>query len=157
PEEAGDAAGAVVFVRHTLPGEHVTVQITEGYAGDRFLRGDAVTVHRASEDRVTPPCPFAGPGLCGGCDLQHVALPAERKLEATVVAAQLRRLAGLDPRVAVEAVPGDDGGLHWRTGMRYHRTEDGLLGLRAHRSRRVVPVTDCRIQAPDARVSVEGE
>ena len=157
PEDAGDAAGAVVFVRHALPGEQVTVQVTEGFVGDRFLRGDAVAVHRPSPDRVIPPCPFAGPGLCGGCDLQHVALPAQRELKATVVAEQLRRLAGLDLSVVVEPVPGDDDGLHWRTRMRYHRTEDGSLGLRAHRSDRVVPVSDCRIQAPDARVSVEGE
>ena len=157
PDEAADAAGTVVFVRHSLPGEQVTVQITEGAVGDRFLRGDAVAVHRASPDRVQPPCPFAGPGLCGGCDLQHVALPAQRALKAAVVAEQLRRLAGLDVAVEVEPVPGDDEGLRWRTRMRYHRTEDGRLGLRAHRSDRVVPVTDCRIEAPGARVSVEGE
>ena len=157
PDAADDAAGTVVFVRHSLPGEQVTVQITEGAVGDRFLRGDAVAVHRASPDRVQPPCPFAGPGLCGGCDLQHVALPAQRALKAAVVAEQLRRLAGLDVAVEVEPVPGDGDGLGWRTRMRYHRTEDGRLGLRAHRSDRVVPVTDCRIEAPGARVSVEGE
>jgi tRNA/tmRNA/rRNA uracil-C5-methylase (TrmA/RlmC/RlmD family) len=147
----------VVFVRHALPDEQVTVPVTEGSVGDRFLRGDAVSVHRASPDRVEPPCPFAGPGLCGGCDFQHMALPAQRRLKAAVVAEQLRRLAGLDREVVVEPVSGDDDGLRWRTRMRFHPTEDGALGLRAHRSTRVVPITDCRIQAPEARVSVEGE
>ncbi|MGZ6678571.1 MAG: TRAM domain-containing protein, partial [Nocardioides sp.] len=56
----------VVFVRHALPGERVTVEITEGTDGDRFWRGDAVEVLEASADRVEAPCPFSGPGACGG-------------------------------------------------------------------------------------------
>ena len=158
PEEVGELGGTVVFVRHALPGELVTIEITEGQVGDRFLRADAVAVHRPSSERVPPPCSYAGPGLCGGCDFQHVDGAAQRRLKAQVVEEQLRRLAGLELTVEVEAVPGDDRGLRWRTRMRYHRTDDGSsLGLRAHRSRVVVPVDDCLIQAPGARVSVDGE
>ncbi|MGI8521735.1 MAG: TRAM domain-containing protein, partial [Nocardioides sp.] len=65
------ADGVVVFVRHALPGELVGVEITECREGDRFLRGDAVEVLGASPHRVTAPCPYAGPGACGGCDFQH--------------------------------------------------------------------------------------
>ncbi len=61
-----------------LPGERVVVRLTEGAAGDRFLRGDAVEVLEASPDRVEAPCRYAGPGRCGGCDLQHVDLAAQR-------------------------------------------------------------------------------
>ena len=88
--------GPVVFVRHTLPGERVVVEITEGAEGDRFWRGDAVEVLEASPDRVEAPCRFSGPGLCGGCDLQHVRLPAQRALKAGVVREQMVRLAGLE-------------------------------------------------------------
>ena len=160
PQDAPDVGGTVVFVRHALPGELVTVTITEGEVGDRFLRGDAVEVHRPSDDRVPAPCSYAGPGLCGGCDLQHVALPAQRRLKAQVVEEQLRRLARLEREVLVEPVPGDDTGLRWRTRMRFHPVNDRggpSLGLRAHRSRVVIPVDDCLIQAPGALVSVEGE
>jgi tRNA/tmRNA/rRNA uracil-C5-methylase (TrmA/RlmC/RlmD family) len=160
PDEAPEVGGTVVFVRHALPGEQVTVRLTEGEVGDRFLRGDAVEVHTPSPDRVATPCSYAGPGLCGGCDFQHVDLAAQRRLKASVVEEQLRRIARLDRVVEVEAVPGDDAGLRWRTRMRYHPVAAGagpVLGLRAHRSRRVVPVDDCLIQAPGARVTVEGE
>ena len=152
----------VVFTRHAVPGERVVVEITEGTDGDRFWRGDAVEVLSASPDRVEAPCPVAGPGLCGGCDFQHVALPAQRDLKAAVVREQLVRLGRLpadDPLVAglvVEAVPGDDHGLRWRTRMQWARTEDGRRGLRAHRSRRVVPVDDCLIAHPDARTPEPG-
>jgi tRNA/tmRNA/rRNA uracil-C5-methylase (TrmA/RlmC/RlmD family) len=140
--------GVVVFVRHTLPGERVVVQITEGQEGDRFLRGDAVEVLEASPDRVPRPCPWARPGLCGGCDFQHVALPAQRRLKAAVVAEQLRRLAGLEVDVEVEPVPGDDEGLDWRTRVQWAVDRDGVPGLRKHRSHDVVPVDDCRIAHP---------
>ena len=157
PADVPDVGGVVVFVRHTLPGERVTVRLTEGSVGDRFLRGDAVAVHEESEDRVVRPCPYAGPDRCGGCDLQHVDLAAQRRLKAGVVEEQLRRIAGVERDVVVESVPGDVDGLRYRTRMRFHRLPDGRLGLRKHRSRELVPIDDCRIQAPDAVVTVEGE
>ncbi len=137
--------GPVVFVRHTLPGERVVVEITEGAEGDRFWRGDAVEVLEASPDRVEAPCRFAGPGLCGGCDLQHVRLPAQRALKAGVVREQMVRLAGLEVDVEVEAVPGDVDGLRWRTRQRYVDLGDGRRGMRQHRSHEVVEIDDCLI------------
>jgi tRNA/tmRNA/rRNA uracil-C5-methylase (TrmA/RlmC/RlmD family) len=141
--------GRVLFVRHAIPGERVTVEVTEGYEGSRFLRADAVEVHEPSPDRVEPPCPWSGPGLCGGCDFQHVALPAQRELKAAVVREQLQRLAGLDVDVTVEAVPGDADGLGWRTRLQLAVAGDGRPGLRRHRSHDVVPVDRCVIGHPD--------
>jgi tRNA/tmRNA/rRNA uracil-C5-methylase (TrmA/RlmC/RlmD family) len=98
--------GPVVFVRHTLPGETVLARLTE--VTSRLARADAVEILKASPDRVQAPCPHAHPGGCGGCDWQHAALPAQRALKAAVVRQQLRRLAGLDREVTVEALPGDE-------------------------------------------------
>jgi tRNA/tmRNA/rRNA uracil-C5-methylase (TrmA/RlmC/RlmD family) len=140
--------GRVVFVRHALPGERVVVKVTEGDTESRFLRGDAVEVLAASSDRVPAPCPFSGPGRCGGCDFQHVALPAQRELKAAVVREQLSRLAGLDVAVTVEPVAGDVKGLDWRTRVRWAVDGAGRPGLRKHRSHEVLPVDDCRIAHP---------
>ena len=139
----------VVFVRHALPGERVVVEITEGTEGDRFWRGDAVEVITADPDRVAAPCPYAGPGLCGGCDFQHVSLSRQRDLKAGVVREQLRRLAGLEVDVVVEAVPGDRDGLGWRTRQRYVPLPDGRQGMRKHRSHDVVPVERCLLEAAE--------
>ncbi|MDN4173190.1 class I SAM-dependent RNA methyltransferase [Nocardioides sp. SOB77] len=145
----------VVFTRHAIPGERVVLELTEGTEGDRFWRGDVVEVLEASPDRVEPPCPYARPGRCGGCDFQHVDLGRQRALKAEVVAEQLRRLAGLDVPVTVEAVEGDLpeqlAGLRWRTRQQYVRLPDGSRGLRKHRSREVVVIDDCRIAHPEAR------
>jgi tRNA/tmRNA/rRNA uracil-C5-methylase (TrmA/RlmC/RlmD family) len=147
--------GRVVFVRHALPGERVVARVTEGEEHSRFLRADAVEVLSASPDRVEPRCPFSGPGRCGGCDFQHVRLPAQRELKAAVVQEQLQRLAGLDVEVTVEAVPGDDEGLGWRT--RVHLTVDaaGRPGLRRHRSREVVRIDHCPISHPDLPAALD--
>ncbi len=145
----------VVFTRHGLPGERVIVEITEGTDGDRFWRGDVVEVLSPSADRVEAPCPVAGPGLCGGCDFQHVALPAQRDLKATIVREQLVRIAKFDPEhplvagLTVEAVAGDVDGLRWRTRTRFVPRGGGAKGMHKHRSREVVPVEDCLIAATE--------
>jgi len=140
--------GQVLFVRHALPGERVLARVTETGAGERSVRADAVAVLSASPDRVTPPCPWSGPGRCGGCDLQHVSLPRQRQLKADVVREQFARLARLDVDVTVEPVPGDDGGLDWRTRVEFAVGDDGRAGLRRHRSHEIVAVDHCRIAAP---------
>jgi tRNA/tmRNA/rRNA uracil-C5-methylase (TrmA/RlmC/RlmD family) len=137
--------GRVVFVRHTLPGERVRVRVTEAKSGQRFVRGDAVAVLTPSPHRVPAPCPYAGPGLCGGCDFQHVAVEEQRRLKAAVVREQFARLAGLDVPVEVEAVPGDNHGLGWRTRVEFAVDTAGTPGLRRHRSHDVLPVQDCLI------------
>jgi tRNA/tmRNA/rRNA uracil-C5-methylase (TrmA/RlmC/RlmD family) len=138
----------VVFVRHTLPGERVLAEVTEGDADARFLRADAVEVLSASPDRVPPRCPYAHPGGCGGCDFQHVSLPGQRRLLGEVVAEQMRRIAGADVTVPVEPVAGDRDGLGWRTRVRFATDPRGRLGLRRHRSHDVVALDDCPIAHP---------
>lgn len=140
--------GRAVFVRHALPGERVVAQVTEGHAGDRYLRADAVQILEASPDRVRQPCPYAGPGKCGGCDWQHATPQAQRRLKAAVVEEQLRRLAGIEREVVVEQAPGTPDGLGWRTRVQFAVDEQGRLGLRKSRSHDVVPVEACPIAAP---------
>jgi tRNA/tmRNA/rRNA uracil-C5-methylase (TrmA/RlmC/RlmD family) len=124
--------GRVVFVRHALPGERVRAAITEETKS--YFRADAVEIIRAAPERVLPPCPHAGPGRCGGCDWQHVALPAQRRLKADLVAEQLRRLVGIDRVVDVEEVPGAPEGLGWRSRVRFSVDDTGHVGLHKHRS-----------------------
>jgi tRNA/tmRNA/rRNA uracil-C5-methylase (TrmA/RlmC/RlmD family) len=139
--------GRVVFVRHCLPGERVRAVVTASTRS--FLRADAVEVLTASPERVERPCPYAGPGRCGGCDWQHVSLPEQRRLKAALVEEQLRRLAGVDRRVVVEEVPGAEDGLGWRTRVQFAVAPSGRAGLRKHRSHDLEPVDACLIAHPD--------
>ncbi|HEY3683840.1 MAG TPA: class I SAM-dependent RNA methyltransferase [Streptosporangiaceae bacterium] len=142
----GEERPRVIFVRHTLPGERVRVRITEETS--RFLRADAVEVLKPSPDRVTPPCPYAGPSRCGGCDWQHVDLAAQRRLKAEVIREQFAKLAGIERDVLVEELPGSPDGLGWRTRVQFAVTPSGKVGLRRHRSHDVEPVDACAIADP---------
>jgi tRNA/tmRNA/rRNA uracil-C5-methylase (TrmA/RlmC/RlmD family) len=147
--------GRVVFVRHTLPGERVRAVVTQTTTS--FLRADAVEVLVASADRVEPPCPYARPSRCGGCDWQHVALPRQRLLKADLVAEQLRRLAGITREVVVEDVPGDVDGLRWRTRVQFAVDRAGRAGLHKHRSHDLELVDACLIATDDVEaVGAEG-
>jgi tRNA/tmRNA/rRNA uracil-C5-methylase (TrmA/RlmC/RlmD family) len=140
----------VVFVRHALPGERVSAEITEVHRS--YLRADAVAVLKPSAARVPVPCPYARPGACGGCDLQHVAPDAQLAWKADVVCEQLARLGGLSPAelaglaLQVERLPG--GTLGWRSRMRYAVDAAGRAGLLKHRSHEVVPIDRCLIAHP---------
>jgi tRNA/tmRNA/rRNA uracil-C5-methylase (TrmA/RlmC/RlmD family) len=142
--------GRVVFVRHALPGERVRARVTQ--ETKNFLRADAVEILSPSPDRVQPPCPFAGPGRCGGCDWQHASLPAQRRLKAAVVEEQLLRVAGITREVTVEELPGAPDGLGWRTRVRFAVRRDGAVGFHRHRSHTVEPIDECLIAHPEVEV-----
>jgi tRNA/tmRNA/rRNA uracil-C5-methylase (TrmA/RlmC/RlmD family) len=154
---ARTSAGQVLFVRHALPGERVVARVTEGEEGARFLRADAVEVLSASKDRIEAPCPYAGPGRCGGCDWQHAKPGAQRRLKGEVIAEQLQRLAGLTPEEAGwdgTVVPAEGDKLPagevpaWRTRVQYAvDPSSGRAGLRRHRSHEVEPIDHCMIAA----------
>jgi tRNA/tmRNA/rRNA uracil-C5-methylase (TrmA/RlmC/RlmD family) len=146
--------GRVVFVRYSLPGERVRARVTQ--TTKTYLRADAVEVLTASPDRVEPPCPYARPGGCGGCDWQHVALPRQRELKAELVAEQLRRLAGVERDVVVEELPGAPDGLGWRTRVTFSVAPGGTPGLHRHRSSELEHVDRCLIATADVEaVGVE--
>ena len=143
----------VIFVRHALPGELVTVRLTDTSKA-RFWLGDAERIIEASPDRVRPPCPVAV--VCGGCDFQHVSAQGQRRLKAQVIDEQLRRMAGIhldaDLDTLVEpADPADpDNLLGWRTRMRY-RVSGGRPAMSRHHSNELVvlPPEGCAIADPD--------
>ncbi|WAX57367.1 methyltransferase [Jatrophihabitans cynanchi] len=141
--------GRVVFVRHALPGERVRAAVTEERGS--FWRADAVEVLAAAQGRVTPPCPHAGPGRCGGCDWQHADAATQRDLKAAVVREQFARLAGLDVSgllTAVEPLPPEQGLLGWRTRITYALDRSGRPGLHRHRSGEIERLAACPLGAP---------
>ena len=130
--------GRVVFVRHALPGELVRVVVLERTS--RFARADVVEVLEPSAQRVVPPCPYAGPGECGGCDLQHASPLAQSSWKEALVGEHLRRIAGVTLDVRVETFGAARGS---RTRLRCAVDDQGRLSLRAARSHELVAVDPC--------------
>jgi 23S rRNA (uracil1939-C5)-methyltransferase len=92
-EGVGRVNGYVIFVRGGIPGDRVTVRLTEARA--RYGRGVVEVVATPSPDRVEAPCVYFG--RCGGCRLQHVAYPAQLAFKEKQVRDCLERLGGLPP------------------------------------------------------------
>ena len=135
--------GAVIFVRHGLPGEVVDVAITS--VGSSFNRGDVVAVIEPSPDRVEAPCRYANRNGCGGCDFQHVEISAQRKLKEDVIAEQFARIAKMDVRVSVEEVSPP---LGWRTQTTIGSDKEGRAGFYASRTNTIMAIDDCLVLHP---------
>jgi tRNA/tmRNA/rRNA uracil-C5-methylase (TrmA/RlmC/RlmD family) len=132
--------GAVIFVRHAIPGEKCTIQITS--TGSSFNRADVVSVETPSEFRVEAPCTFSHRNGCGGCDFQHISVDHQRTLKSDVIAEQFSRIAKMELRIDVEEV-GES--THWRTRAIATTDRNGKLGFYKSRSHSIAPVTDCII------------
>lgn len=140
--------GAVIFVRHGIPGEEAEIVVTS--VGSSFNRGDVVAVLTPSDDRVSPPCRYAHREGCGGCDFQHISIPRQRSLKSDVIAEQFSRIAKMELLVEVEEVGKP---LGWRTRCTSVTTKSGALGFYQARSHKIVPVDDCRILVPEMQFS----
>jgi len=132
--------GAVIFVRHAIPGENCTIQITS--IGKSFIRADVVSVETPSEFRGVAPCSFAHRNGCGGCDFQHISVAHQRTLKSDVITEQFARIAKIDLQIDVEEV---DASTHWRTRAIATTDRNGKLGFFKSRSHSIAPVTDCLI------------
>jgi tRNA/tmRNA/rRNA uracil-C5-methylase (TrmA/RlmC/RlmD family) len=133
--------GRVVFVRHSLPGELVLVDVTEATAN--FSRGDAVEIVEPSAERVSAPCDYAHPGGCGGCDLQHASPTAQASWKLSLVREHLKRIAGVERDVTI--TPALTAAQGSRTRLRCAVNEDGQLSLRGARSHDLVVIESCWI------------
>ncbi len=140
--------GAVIFVRHAIPGEECTIEISS--VGSSFNRGDVVSVEKASVDRVSPPCSYAHRLGCGGCDFQHIEISAQRKLKSDVIREQFARIAKMEIEVEVEEV---GPALGWRTRATASVTKSGKIGFISARSHNVIAIDNCLITAPGIEFS----
>jgi 23S rRNA (uracil1939-C5)-methyltransferase len=83
--------GLVVFLPRTAPGD---VGEAEFALKGRLARGRLVSLERPSPERTEPPCPHYVQDRCGGCQLQHLAYPAQLAAKGRVIADALSRIGG---------------------------------------------------------------
>ena len=136
--------GAVFFIRHGIPGEKVTVEVTS--TGKSFNRGDVVEVIEPSPDRVKAPCNYAHRLGCGGCDFQHISVSRQRKLKSEVITEQFARIAKMDLKVEVEEISDP---LHWRTRAILNIDGSGKAGFFGSRSHNSIQIDDCLTCVPE--------
>lgn len=136
--------GAVIFVRHAIPGERCIIELTS--TGSSFNRADVVEILEKSEHRVVAPCEYSHRSGCGGCDFQHINPTYQRQLKSDVIKEQFSRIAKMQVEIEVEEV---SKATHWRTRAIATTNQTGKLGFYKSRSHTVVPVSDCLICVED--------
>ncbi|WP_404470767.1 23S rRNA (uracil(1939)-C(5))-methyltransferase RlmD [Vreelandella venusta] len=141
---AHNAAGKTVFVSQALPGEQVVVgvHVTRKRFDEAHIKMQLTT----SSQRVTPPCPHFG--QCGGCDLQHLDITAQRAHKREVLTELMARQGiTLD---AVAAINGSREGYRRRArlGVKVDGSGNVLLGFRAPHSHRLVDIQQCHVLVP---------
>ncbi|HEY6237275.1 MAG TPA: TRAM domain-containing protein [Candidatus Elarobacter sp.] len=72
-QAVGRVNGQVVFVTGPLPGERARVRIAQ--VKPKYAVGDVVAYESESPMRAKPFCAVFG--VCGGCQVQHLAYPAQ--------------------------------------------------------------------------------
>jgi 23S rRNA (uracil1939-C5)-methyltransferase len=139
--------GRTVFVPRTVPGD--LVEPAGLRAHKRFARARLGRLLEPSPDRIEPRCPHYVRDECGGCQLQHVAAPAQREARRGFVGDALRRIARRDvpdpPLVAAERE------FEYRTKITLAVSGDGRrIGLhRYDRADEVFELEWCHITVPE--------
>lgn len=144
-EAFGRHEGKVVFVPYTLPSERVRARLVDDH--ERWARAELVEVLTADDDRVDPPCPYFGPGLCGGCQWQHIRYERQLTLKQEIVADQLRRLGRLpDPPVRPTLSVGEP--FAYRNHVQFAVHPEGKLGFARAGSHEIIPIERCLLLHP---------
>jgi len=141
----GRYQGQVIFVPYAIPGEMVRVEIVESHA--RWARARLLDVLEPSAHRVEAPCPYFGPGRCGGCQFQHIDYEAQAEFKRAVVQDQLQRLGGFQEANVVDII-GAAEPWSYRNHVQFSMTPEGYLGFLAAESHDIVPVKECLIIDP---------
>lgn len=145
-EGVGRYEGLTVFVPGGAPGDQLQARITE--VKKNYARGEVARIVEPSPHRVAPPCPVVGE--CGGCQLQHIAYPAQLEMKRQQVVDALERLGKLTgvtvhPTLGMEAPWGYRNKAQFPVGVRSGRVVAGFFAPGTHR---IVDIEQCEIQHP---------
>jgi 23S rRNA (uracil1939-C5)-methyltransferase len=134
--------GKVVFVPGALPGEQVEAEAARQTAS--FAEATLLRVLTPSADRVEAPCPHYG--VCGGCQYQHAAYPAQVRMKQGILAEALER-AGLKELPSIAALTAEP--WEYRSRIRLHiAPHTHAVGYLERGSHRLLPIDVCPIAAP---------
>lgn len=143
---ARSASGKTLFIDGALPGERVEVAVHR--TRKRFDEAHVRVLLEPSAERVEPPCVHYG--QCGGCDLQHLDVEAQREHKRSVLVDLLAR-EGIElsepPRLLTERPLGYR--RRARLGVKVDAQGDVHLGFRARHASRLVDIQVCEVLLPE--------
>ncbi len=145
-----------------VPGERARVRIETVKA--KYAVADLVERLDTSPDRAEPFCSVFGE--CGGCQVQHLAYPAQLRWKRSIVENALRRLGGILGARVGEPVGMDDPRAyrnkmalvvaHARVDVEAPPVAPTSFGFYAARTHDVVPIETCPIVMPELNAALAG-
>ena len=139
-QDKGKKQGLKVFVPFTIPGEVTDIKINKQH--DTYLEGNLESIITASEDRREAPCPYFG--KCGGCDLQHMNVAAQRKAKREMVENMIERHGGTKATKGVTLLGGDLPEFNYRRRITLH-LRAGKIGFYRKQTEDTVEIDNCMI------------
>nr|WP_248931099.1 23S rRNA (uracil(1939)-C(5))-methyltransferase RlmD [Paenibacillus hamazuiensis] len=142
-----------VFIPGALPDEVVKAKVTR--IEPSYIHAALVDVEKTSPDRQKPPCPVYE--QCGGCQLQHLAYPAQLRAKEDIVREAFRRYTGLDdlplkPILGMDDPWGYRNKAQLQVGVREGRVVTGLYSPGSHK---LVDISGCPIQHPGVNETID--
>lgn len=138
----GRLNGKTIFVEGAIPGDEVSIRIVQSQK--TYDEAAVQEMLSASEQRVEPFCPVYNE--CGGCQLQHADIAAQRDWKAKHFLNALTKAVDAKKCKIVEPLVGDDKSYRRRARFVYgkHKTDKvAKFGFRAKASSEMVNIASC--------------
>lgn len=136
--------GMAVFVPRTAAGDRVRVRIDR--VRRRHVEATVIDIESPGAGRVEPVCPHYAEG-CGGCSWQHLDYATQLAAKEEMVRDSLQRIGEFSD-VPVEPIVAAEEPWFYRNKMEFSFNARDGLGLHIGGDwRRIVPITDCRLES----------
>ncbi|MCF6345268.1 MAG: 23S rRNA (uracil(1939)-C(5))-methyltransferase RlmD [Thiomicrorhabdus sp.] len=140
----GHFEGKTIFVTDAVPSDIVTANIIKHH--DNFDEAECLEIKTPSPERVAPFCPVYDE--CGGCQLQHLSLDAQRHWKNQNFITQLTQ--AVDAQQYKTAPPLLGGDTHYRRRVRLSyviskKDKVARLGFKQKASNEVVDIDHCPV------------
>ena len=155
---AKDTSGAVYFIKETIPGDVVNINVYKKRRG--YFEAQPTAFLKKSPHRVTPPCTHFG--LCGGCKWQHFEYAQQLKFKEAGVLRNLQKIGKVNPEETLPIMAAPDAYWYrnklefsfstnrWLTPAEVESKEEHIrLGLGFHKPGRwdkIVSIDTCHLQ-----------
>lgn len=139
------ADGCTVFVPRSAPGD--LVELAGIRRSRRLARARIGRLLEASLERTAPCCPHYQADDCGGCQVQHLKLPAQHEVRRRLVGDALRRIGHLDAPEVTLIESAAEWNYRTKISLAVKRRRIGFH--RASRPDEVFDLVECHIARPE--------